>query len=716
MGCRIPPSSQKTIWHAEGLCDHVSVGYELNLQSDLESFALPSRAPVVSSPPDQLETAFEVLWDEHTLESALQAIDTDRAWSQLSLAAERTLCPGDHDGRAHSHAEACEPVPEQKSAPRATQHGHESGGIQGLRRLCHRLRELSHSPCNHQLRAKVKASLRGVRARVPDLPYVPPDAEECALDQVQSLLDTYVTQEKDGAIAQWRQRIRDNESRQISWVKCRTELALEIAKAPLPIGQAMSAIHPVWVLKTHGEAWTKVWTSEPRTSEAQSAMSAIIDSIPQRDKSTTTLELSTADLQLCAKKMSHKAPGPDSWSAKELLSLPSKWWSAFTCLWNAILNGAPVPKDWKRGLVALLPKRVTGTRPIGLLQTAWRIGARAICGKLKNWVSSWVTPSAFGAAPGYSTSDAHFRIYSALRRQVRGFVVQDLKGFFDHLQIDTVLPLLARLGAPDGLSQLLTSFHSGAERLFVSQGYTAPQWTSVSRGLVQGDPLSPLLALTVAHFWAAYVLRGRVRGLMYVDDRLLWVEHCPDRALAMRDAIHRSQTFDAAFGLFCEASRCSVVAPADDTTYDSLARSLGYPQRLHLEILGVQIDLDKGQGSLLKLSLDKVKWRLHFLKLLPISVHRKVHLLWTLAYSSMFWCAGIAAPDLTSIKNVKQEALGIFHRGFTFEVPDFLKHVILGWNTDPQFLLEFTALRKAIKLVTHRPAWLEQVSADHGNP
>ena len=93
---------------------------------------------------------------------------------------------------------------------------------------------------------------------------------------------------------------------------------------------------------------------------------------------------------------------------------------------------------------------------------------------------------------------------------VEDFVVQDLKGFFDHLHLQDILPILRKLGAPACLEHLLTSVYNGSERLFTSRGFVAPQWVSAIRGLIQGDPLSPLLALTVGHLWMCSSARPRV--------------------------------------------------------------------------------------------------------------------------------------------------------------------------------------------------------------
>ncbi|CAE7273822.1 unnamed protein product [Symbiodinium necroappetens] len=515
------------LWHADGLCDHVSVGYQLDLHSHFEGFTLPRRAPVEEASPSEVALRFDRLWQADAFAQALSVGDSNRAWYLLSQTAEQALCP---TANASSVFPRCEPC------------------VQGLRRLSNRLRELIRTPRR----------------------------EEEASSEVQALLEKYQAQERAAAITSWRRQVQMSSSRQISWVKARAEQACAIEQAPASLHKAISAIHPTAIIKHQGQAWTKLWTADPEATFDAPVMRDIVQAVPQREAWSDIIELTSEDLQACARRMARKA--------------------------------------------------VTATRPIGLLQTAWRLGAKALCTRLKPWINTWVSHAAFGAAPGFSAADAHYRIYGALKRRVKGFVVQDLKGFFDHLHLDSITPLLSRLGAPPSLLMLLQSFYKGGQRLFKAQGYVASAWVPVSRGLVQGDPLSPLLALVVGHFWA----------------------------------------------------------------------------------------MGAGFGSPLKLSLDKVVWRLRYLKLLPVPLKRKTQLLWTLAYSSVYWCAGVAAPAPEVFGLLRHEALAIFNSSFPPEVPQFLKHTLLGWNTDPDFLLQYTALRKAAKLVTHRPAWLDEVPLTEG--
>ncbi|CAE7784354.1 unnamed protein product, partial [Symbiodinium sp. CCMP2456] len=564
------------------------------------------------------------------------------------------------------------------------------------------------------LRRRIIRSLRGLRALVPELPSVR-EGQECDVyGAVQALLEQRVAEEKAAALEGWRLRMEQAEHKQIAWVKERAAQALEASQQPPTLVSSVSAIHPSSVIATHGEEWTKLWTSERLDNKPRPELLRILEALPQRDVWSTCLTISPTCLQASAKTMVGKAPGPDSWAAEHFLQMPDQWWRGFSSLWQCLLNGAEAPKEWRRSLVALLPKKIIATRPIGLLQTAYRIGAKAVSRLLREWTLSWTSSSAFGGAPNFSTADAHFRVHCAFSRGVRNFIVQDLKSFFDCLHLQDVLPILGKLGAPPCLQHLLASVYNGSERLFTSRGFAAPRWASATRGLVQGDPLSPLLALTVGHLWATHVLRGPAKGLMYVDDRLVWVEPSPQQVMHMKAAVQRSQEFDRALQLVCEPSKCAVVTAGASSPFLPLAQQLGYPIQQTLEILGVTLDLQEGNASPLRLAPEKLLWRLRFLQRLPATLPRKIKLLWPLVFASAFWCAGVAAPDSTFLQQLQFETLRVFPKSFTHEVPIFLQHALLGWHTSPFFLRDYTALRRACRFATHRPLWLEDAPLTEG--
>ena len=696
------------VWHRDGPCDHTAVGYCLNLFANFAGSCMPVRAPVEQLSQEEVQARFEQVWHQESFDDALSSRDLDAAWHILSSGCEQTLCAkGLHGPGVVPRSTPVEPQPRAAPSLRITPFGKESRGVQGLRRLCNRLKTLISNPTDLLLSRRIKQSLHGLRALVPELPLVRSGQEGDALEAIQALLDQRVAEEQVATLQGWRRRMEQNEHKQIAWVKERAAQAHVTAQQPPTLAASVSAIHPTSVIADHGEQWTRLWTSDRHDKQPRAEVLRILESLPQRAPWPTGLTITPDCLREAARTMVGKAPGPDAWATEHFLLMPEVWWQGLSRVWQCLLDGAEAPKEWRRSLLTLLPKRITSTRPIGLLQTAYRLGSKAICRLLREWTLSWTTSQAFGGAPHFSTADAHFRIHCAFCRGVRDYIVQDLKGFFDHLHLQDLLPILEKLGAPPSLRHMLSSIYCGSERLYTSRGFTAPKWVTATRGLLQGDPLSPLLALTVGHLWATHVLRGPAKGLIFVDDRLLWVEPSPDQEASMRDALHRSHEFDAAMQLVCEPSKCAVVTARDSSPFRSLAQQLGYPVRQTLEILGVVIDLHEGTAGPLRLAPEKLLWRLKFLQRLPATMHRKIQLLWVLVFASVFWCAGVATFESDFLQRLQTETLRVFPSSFTQEVPVFLQHVLLGWHTSPFFLRDYTALRRAVRFATHRPMWLE---------
>ena len=165
------------------------------------------------------------------------------------------------------------------SLTRITPHGNESRGVQGLRRLSHRPQTLEAEPRNELLRRRVKASLHGLRALVPELPRVVEGSEWLAREPVRDLLAQRIAEEKEATLKLWRRRLAVAEHKQVAWVKQRANQALEASLKPPALSASLSAIHPSSILQYHGDQWAKLWTSSRAAGEPSLAVDDILSVI-----------------------------------------------------------------------------------------------------------------------------------------------------------------------------------------------------------------------------------------------------------------------------------------------------------------------------------------------------------------------------------------------------------------------------------------------------
>ena len=83
---------------------------------------------------------------------------------------------------------------------------------------------------------------------------------------------------------------------------------------------------------------------------------------------------------------------------------------------------------------------------------------------------------------------------------------------------------LCWLRAPPQLVRLLRNFYTQGTRVFAHAGMLSAHFQQVSRGLLQGCPLSPLVAATFLKVWGNHVASSSVKVTSFVDDMTIWAK------------------------------------------------------------------------------------------------------------------------------------------------------------------------------------------------
>ena len=707
-----PAIAAMSVQHKPGPADHVAVRYDLDVQSHFRGFKLPRRGRFdagLSS--EQVAERFLAMLDPARLQEDLQQCNVDAAWDHLSSSAEFAL-GHDFELEPEPGKRATEPSPItlERSQPRTGRRGQGSRGLEGLRRLHRRLQQLQLEPTQTHLRRSILRSLRGLRELVPALDHLP-ESLDGAVEVVGALLQEYAQQEQHASFEQWSTRLEDNVVQQIAWVKKRADEAHAASKPPGPLA-AIPAVHPVTVVREQGEVWKSKWTRRSDEPFDCMPLQRILTSLPRPEGAAVSLSITAEGLHKATKCMLHKACGPDQWDAASLLRLPCQFWEGLAAVWNQALSCGKVPRNWACVQVALLPKADNKTRPIGLCQLVWRAGARCLVKQLRPWASSWASQHVFGAVPGVSTTDCHIRLLEAWNRGVREYIKQGLSSFFDSISLEVLTPLLRHYGAPDALIEVLKSFYGMQRRCFRVAGYCSETFCDVNLGLLQGCPLSPVLAALVGQAWASYTTADSVHAnaAIFIDDRVLWTApHARDKVELFEAMLRRSDAFDVACGLTCEPTKCAFAHAASHLELVPLMRARNYTCLQSLEFLGVTFDLATAQGSPMRLDLSKALWRLRFLRRLGTNPRRLQQLLCPLVFAMLYWAGGVARPSAADELAVRNEVYAIFGRTFFGETPKIIIHEIFERKTEPRFLGDVSALRAVSRFLARRPAWREHL-------
>ena len=678
------------------LSDHALVAYDYG--HDLYP-------PMWRAPRFRDFSAFEHLEDEHrtilhqaepALLHLLQNNQVEEAWVALSNLGEDLLGV---QGGGCRRSDLWEPSSYSRHPRRPSKQGHESPGLQALRRLTQRLHQQIRQPWRDDLRKATARSIHGVRVQVPELPSVDLNHPDLALESVEALELQYRQQERRVRLEQWQASIRDSVDNAIKWVKRRADKALHLQSATDPVATKVGYVHPAAKIEDQGAHWTKRWAS-PFQQPNLPAFNAILDGLSSRETHVIDITPTVEDLQKAMRKMRKTAPGPDGWAASTLLKLPPRWWQLYAMLWKVISATGQIPRHWQRSTIVLIAKNASETRPIALLSTCWRAGARAIVQRLRPWTLSWMSHRAVGGAPSKSAVDLHKRVFDAWVDGTTSFVQQDLHAFFDSLSTEVVCRALCKLGAPGQLVTLVQSFYSMQLRMFTAEGLCDSQWRTANIGILQGCPLSPLLSLGLGQLWTEHIAARDIECGIFVDDRCMWSPRNRANSQQVENALARSDAFDAAAGLSCRPRKCHLVTCEPDGPWHEVTRARGYTQTATLDFLGVSLALDTGETSLLKMRLPKLLERVRLAALTGFGIEAKARVLKALIFPAMFWAAGVAVPEPYTMTRIAESIRWAFQRNLTQEAPRVLVGQVLGWELDVFWLAEWSAIRALERLMT----------------
>ena len=125
-------------------------------------------------------------------------------------------------------------------------------------------------------------------------------------------------------------------------------------------------------------------------------------------------------------------------------------------------------------------------RPLGMMTIKDRIMAMIVSIALTAKWETILEPNVMGFRPGRSTQDAMKRIYHELDRKNRVILDADLSGFFDNIRHDAIL-------------NRLNVFSRVVNRCLKAGLIDRGKLQKTTRGIVQGSPMSPVLANIALH-------------------------------------------------------------------------------------------------------------------------------------------------------------------------------------------------------------------------
>lgn len=219
-------------------------------------------------------------------------------------------------------------------------------------------------------------------------------------------------------------------------------------------------------------------------------------------------------------------------------------------------------------MVSLIPKKevvnsFAGFHPITLCNTLYKIFTKEISIRLSKILPKLISVEQGGFVPNRETPEgaivAHEVLHSiSLQRSPTMILKLDMVKAYDRVEWRALGLVLERLGFSRAWIKWIMACISSARFLIIINGSPCGFFPS-SRGLRQGDPLSPFLFILLAESfsWAIKVAKlknlwlgvkilgvpGSISHCLFVDDTLLFGQASMQEALVINEVIQNYASF-----------------------------------------------------------------------------------------------------------------------------------------------------------------------------
>jgi hypothetical protein len=214
-----------------------------------------------------------------------------------------------------------------------------------------------------------------------------------------------------------------------------------------------------------------------------------------------------------------------------------------------VLNGGPIPDDWNDTWVTLIPKvknpeAMKDLRPISLCNVVYKLISKVLALRLKGILNEIIAPNQSAFVPGRLITDNILLAYEVthhMKNKRSGAVglaalKLDMSKAYDRVEWDFLEQMMRRLGFDEKWIALIMKCCNSVKYRFKLNGSLTEEVVP-SRGLRQGDPISPYLFLICSEAFSCLLNSaeedGRLEGvrvapnapsfnhLLFADDSLI---------------------------------------------------------------------------------------------------------------------------------------------------------------------------------------------------
>jgi exonuclease III len=407
-------------------------------------------------------------------------------------------------------------------------------------------------------------------------------------------------------------------------------------------------------------------------------------------------------LQVVKDLQGDKAPGPDGFT----MAFFQKCWSVIEedvmGFFDEVYHHCKFERSLNASFIALIPKRQNASnirdfRPISLIGSIYKLLAKVLANRLKGVLDKLISESQNAFVGGRKILDsvliANECLDSRLKSRNPGVICKlDIEKAYDHVNWSCLLHLMERMGFGRRWRLWIEACISSVQFSVLVNG--SPEgFFSCSRGLRQGDPLSPLLFLLVMEVLSRMLNKveeeGLIQGfragnnavdglcishLLYADDTILFCDADPDKLLYVRMVL---TCFEAVTGLRVNMAKSEMVPVGEVQNISELAESLCcHIGGLPLSYLGMPLGASYKAVAVWNPIIEKLERRLSGWQKLYLSKGGRLTLLKSTLSSLPTYFLSLFTIPISVMRRIEKMQRDFLWGGLGDEV----KHHLVSWD------------------------------------
>ena len=294
-----------------------------------------------------------------------------------------------------------------------------------------------------------------------------------------------------------------------------------------------------------------------------------------------------------------KAPGPDGMS---MAFLQSNWDTVrvdVMRVFSEFFSSGRFVRSLNATFIGLIPKKANAEnirdfRPISMVGCIYKLLSKVLAHRLRGVIGDLISGNQNAFVGGRQILDAvllaNELIDSRIKSRKAGVVCKlDIEKAYDHVNWDFLLYVMKRMGFGERWIGWIRHCISSASYAVLVNG-SPTEFFSASRGIRQGDPLSPLLFLLVMEVFTRMIEAGSSAGLvsgfsvgsgnatmsishlLFADDTIIFCDNDCDQMVNLRCIL---TWFEAVSGLRVNLAKSSILPVGEVNNIQLLAGVLG---------------------------------------------------------------------------------------------------------------------------------------------